>query len=153
MVNINIFNFEKPTFSFKGLFGKKKNNLDKSNVHILFIDDEVDDFPVIQNLKDAGWSVEGIKDIQNIEDDVVKRSQIIFVDYRGVGKTLSESEQGISLIKLLKGVYLESKRIILYSGHNRFSLGDQIDVADNKLLKNADTAEFIKMIQCEMKKL
>ena len=152
MANINIFNFENLSFSFRDLFSRKRR-FDKSNVRILFIDDEVDDFPVIQNLKDAGWSVEGVKDVQNVEDDIVKRSQIIFVDYKGVGQTLSEREQGIGLIKLLKETYRGSKRVGLYSGHNRFSLGHNIDVADFRLPKNADTREFIETIQREIKKL
>ena len=153
--NINIINFEKPRFNIKNLFKKKisSTNLDKSTIRILFIDDDVDDFPVIQNLKDAGWSVEACRDIQNIEDDIVKRSHIIFVDYKGVGKNFSEREQGIGLIKILKDTYKNTKRIILYSGHNRFSLGDQIDVADTKLPKNADTREFIEIIKKEMKKI
>jgi hypothetical protein len=152
MANLNIINFENPSFSFKGLFSRR-NRFDKTNTRILFIDDEVDDFPVIQNLKDAGWSVEGRKDIQNIEDDVVKNSQIIFVDYKGVGQTLSEKEQGIGLIKLLKETYDKHKRVGLYSGHNRFTLGHDIDVADFKLPKNSDTGAFIATIQREIKKL
>lgn len=152
MPNINIFNFEKLSFNFKDLF-KKRVEFDKSNIQILFIDDEINDFPVIQNLKDAGWSVEAVKDIKNAEDDIIKRSQIIFVDFKGVGQTLSESEQGIGLIKLLKITYRDTKRVGLYSGYNRFSLGDDIDVADFRLPKNADTHEFIETIQREIKKL
>ena len=152
MANINIFNFENLSFSFRDFF-RKRNNFDKSNTRILFVDDDVDDFPVIQNLKDAGWSVDGVNDIQNVEDDMVKRSQVIFVDYKGVGQTLSEREQGIGLIKLLKETYKDKKRVGLYSGHNRFSLGHNIDAADFKLPKNADTREFIELIQREIKKL
>ena len=113
MAYINIFNFENLSFGFKNFFSRKKKHFDKSNVQILFVDDEVDDFPVIQNLKEAGWSVEGIKDIQNIEDITVRRSQVIFVDYKGVGQTLSEREQGIGLIKLLKETYKDSKMLLL----------------------------------------
>jgi len=129
----------------------KRKKCDKNDIHILFVDDE--DFAIIDNLKEARWSVEKINDLHNIEDDCVKRAKIIFVDYKGVGKTFSEKEQGIGIIKSLKNTYGSSKRIILYSGHNRFSLQDDIKAADNYLAKNSDTYEFIKMIQDEVKKI
>lgn len=133
------------------VFLKFKKNYNKHNVHILFIDDE--EFPIIENLKEAGWSVEKIDDLKNIEDDCVMRSQIIFVDYKRVGRFLSRKEEGIGIIKALKGKYKKSKRIILYSGHNRFTLGHDIKAADNYLPKNADSYEFIQMIESEMKKI
>lgn len=154
MLDVNIKVEDQKSF-WGGLFTlfKNKRKFDKTNTRILFIDDEKDEFPVIQNLKDAGWSVDSVSDVQNVEDDVVRRSQIIFVDYKGVGQHLSESEQGIGLIKLLKETYRDQKRVGLYSGHNRFSLGHDIDCADFKLPKNADTREFIDTIQREIKKL
>jgi len=132
-------------------FFKKK--FDKSNVRILFIDDNFRDFPVIQNLKEIGWSVDAIDDCCNVDDDKIQNSHIIFVDFSGVARVLSESEQGISLIKLIKRKYGNKKRVILYSGQDRFSLGDNIDIADNKLSKNSDTERFIEMIEDEIKKL
>lgn len=153
MSDINLFKFENNNFNLKDFlfFWKKKNKFDKSNVHILFVDDE--DFAIVSNLKKAGWIVDKVKDLKNIEDDIVKRSQIIFVDFKGVGKTLSENEEGIGIIKSLKNTYRDSKRVILYSGHNRFSLKDDIKSADNYLAKNSDTYEFIKMINEEIKKI
>ncbi len=133
----------------KSIF-KRQNKYNKTNTHILFVDDQIGDFSVIENLKEAGWSIEGITDIRNVDDDVVKRSQIIFIDYKGVGRTLSQSEQGIGLIRLLKKTYGKNKRIILYSAHDRFSLGDKLDVADDQLSKNSDTREFIDKINENM---
>lgn len=133
------------------VFVKIRKNYNKHNIHILFIDDE--EFPIIENLKDAGWSIEKIDDLKNIDDDFVLRSQIIFVDFRKVGRFLSQKEEGIGIIKALKGKYKKSKRIILYSGHNRFTLGHDIRAADNYLSKNSDSYEFIQMIESEMLKL
>ncbi|MFP4514520.1 MAG: hypothetical protein ACLFNO_00750 [Parcubacteria group bacterium] len=153
MSEINLFKFENNNFNLKDLllFWRKNKKHDKSNVHILFVDDE--DFAIVSNLKKAGWVVDKIKDLKNIEDEVVKRAQIIFVDFKGVGKTLSENEEGIGIIKSLKNTYKDSKRVILYSGHNRFSLKDDIKSADNYLAKNSDTYEFIKIITEEISKL
>lgn len=130
---------------------KFRKNYNKYNIHILFIDDE--EFPIIENLKDGGWSIEKIDDLKNIEDDRVIRSQIIFVDYKRVGRSISKKEEGIGIVKALKGKYGKSKRIILYSGHNRFSLGHDIKAADNFLPKNADSYEFIQMIELEIGKI
>lgn len=151
MAIFNLINFE-PNFKINWPFFLKKN-FDKSNIRILFIDDQFSDFPVIQNLKDIGWSVDAIADCCNVEDEIIQRSHIIFVDYSGVARTLSESEQGLYLIKLIKKKYKDKKRVILYSGQDRFSLGDNIDVADNKLYKNSSTGGFIEMIEDEIKKL
>ena len=128
---------------------KKKYN--KHNTHILFIDDE--EFPILENLRDAGWSVVRLEDLKNIDDDNVIRSQIIFVDYKNVGKHLSKREEGIGLIKALKVKYKKKKRVILYSGHNRFNLGHDIKAADNFLSKNSESYEFIQMIESELKEI
>lgn len=146
----NLFNFE---LNFKGfslpfLFKKKIN---KQQASILFIDDEY--FPVVDNLEKAGWSVKRIKDIKNPQDEDVKRANIIFVDYKGVGRTLSEGDEGIGVIKLLKDSYKNSKRVILYSGYGRFSLGAHLGIADNQMSKESNTYEFIKMIESELKKI
>lgn len=152
MSNINIFNFENLSFSFRNLFSKwKKKMFDKSNTQILFIDDVY--FPVVDNLEKAGWSVKRVKDIKNIQDEDLQRSHVVFVDYKGVGKTLSESEEGVGIIKAIKKNYGNSKRVILYSAYSRFRLGSHLGVADNQLSKESDTYEFIAMIESEIKKL
>jgi len=153
MADVNLVKFENNNFNLKDILFSflKRRKYDKSNAHILFVDDK--DFAIVSNLKKAGWIVDKVKDIKNIEDEYVRRAQIIFVDFKGVGKTLSESEEGIGIIKSLKNTYKDTKRVILYSGHNRFSLKDDIKSADNYLPKNSDTYEFIKMITDEIKKL
>lgn len=128
-----------------------RKSYNKYNLHILFIDDE--EFPIVENLKEGGWSVEKIDDLRNIEADCIMRSQIIFVDYKRVGRSISKKEEGIGIIKALKGKYKKSKRIILYSGHNRFTLGHDIKAADNYLPKNSDSYEFVQMIESEANKI
>jgi len=146
---INIFNIENIRLELTNFWGKKR--LDKSNTNILFVDDE--NFPVVEKLQKAGWSVKKVKDIMNIQDDDVQRAHIIFVDYKGVGKHLSENDQGIGIIKAIKISYGSSKRVILYSGHNRFNLGLDLRIADNILSKNSDVYEFITIIEAEIKKI
>lgn len=148
MFNLFKFDFALNGFSFSNIFKKK---VTKENANILFIDDEV--FPVVENLQKAGWSVKRVKDIKNPQDEDVKRADIIFVDYKGVGKTLAGDEEGIGIIKLLKETYKTTKRVVLYSGYSRFSLGEHLNIADSQISKESNTYEFINMIEAELKKL
>lgn len=128
-----------------------KKKITKTEVNILFVDDQ--EFPVVDNLTTSGWNAKRVEDITNIESDDIKRAHIIFVDYKGVGKILAESEEGIGLIRALMEKYKNSKRIILYSGHGNFSLGKHLQVAHNQMAKNSDSYEFITMIESELKRL
>ena len=95
-----------------------------------------------------------MSDLKNIQDENVQRSQIIFVDYKGVGNTLSEKrEGGLGIVKAIKQAYGNKKRVILYSEYSRFSLSAEMRIADNQLAKNSNTYEFISMIESELKKI
>jgi ActR/RegA family two-component response regulator len=118
----------------------------KDKAHILFIDDQ--SFDVIERIRAGGWIVERVKDIKSLDDDRVRRAHVIFVDYKGVGKHLSNSEEGLGLIKALKKKY-PKKRIILYSAHAEFSLADEVNhkIADDILPKNSDTTVYVEKIE------
>ena len=113
--------------------------------------------PVVSNLKKAGWSIEKIKDIKNIEDEIIRRNHVVFVDYKGVGSNISPKHEGVGLAIQIKKTYGKSKRVIIYSANTSFSTDTVLDAdfnyIDNRILKNADTTEFIDMICSEMKKL
>ena len=136
--------------SLKWLKKKKYQKMDtqyiKDRAHILFIDDQ--SFEKVERLKEAGWIVEKVKDIKSLDDDKVRRSHVIFVDYKGVGKFLSPQEEGVGLIAALKKRY-PTKRIVLYSAHSEFSLNDEIKhkIADDILPKNSDTYVYIEKIE------
>jgi hypothetical protein len=130
---------------------RRKKKLDKISANILFIDDS--ECPVVENLQKAGWAVRKINDIINIQDENIKRADIIFVDYKGVGDKLSEKEQGISVIRAIKNAYRDKKRVILYSAYGRFKLSVDMRVADNQMSKNSETSEFISMIESELSKI
>ncbi|MEK7453209.1 MAG: hypothetical protein AAB614_03170 [Patescibacteria group bacterium] len=63
-----------------------KKSYTKDNTNILFIDDL--EMPIVDNLKKAGYKVKKIRDVKDVDDADVKNSQIIFVDYKGVGKNI-----------------------------------------------------------------
>lgn len=128
-----------------------KKKITKEAAQVLFIDDEK--FPIVENLRSAGWSVKRLSDITDLDHIEIKRAHIIFVDYKGVGKKMSPTEEGIGLIKALINKYKKSKRIILYSGHGGFTLGEHLKAAHNQMTKNSDLYEFITMIESELLKL
>ncbi len=131
-----------------------KKKYTKDNTKILFIDDL--EMPVVDNLKKAGYKVTKIRDVKDVDDSNVQASQIIFVDYKGVGKNISQTFEGLGLVESLKEKYSKSKRIILYSAHNfsnNVAMSHKFNIADNRIPKNSDTSEFIKLIESEIRKL
>jgi hypothetical protein len=154
-VNFNVENkFDGGFFSFLNPKNWCKKEYTKDNTNILFIDDQ--DMPVVDNLKKAGYKVKKIRDVKDIDDSEVKNAQIIFVDYMGVGKNISQTYQGLGLAEKLIENYPTKKRIILYSAFNfsnDVALSEMFNKVHNRIPKNADTSEFMKLIKLEMKKL
>ncbi len=137
------------TFTSKNVGGKSEAyKFNKSNVLILFIDDE--EFPIVENLRRAGWHTRRIKDITNIDSSDIIAAQIIFIDYKGVGRVLSKQEQGIGLIKEIKRKYGSQKRVILYSAYKIPIDVDLEKIVDRKLPKNSNMYEFQAMIDEEI---
>jgi len=135
----------------KNWFRKKYT---KDNANILFIDDL--EMPVVDNLKKAGYKIKKIRDVKDVDDADIQNSQIIFVDYKGVGKNISQTYEGLGLIERLIERYPHKKRVILYSAHNfsnDVALNEIFNKAHGRISKNADTSEFMKLIDREIKKI
>jgi len=147
-------NFHKGSLDFLNPKNWFKKSYSKDTTNILFIDDS--DMPVVDNLKKAGYRVKKIRDVKDIDNAEVKNAQIIFVDYKGVGKNISENYEGLGLIERFTETYPKNKRVILYSASNfpnKIVLNNIFNKAHNRIPKNAETCEFIKMIESEIKKL
>lgn len=127
--------------------------LTKENSQILFIDDK--DVQIVKNLKKAGWSVELKKDISDIHASFVKRANVIFVDYRGVGKTLGENDEGFGLARALKRGYGDKKRVVIYSGEVEYKSDfmKRVRDVDDHLPKDSNTEEFIYVIEEQLGKI
>lgn len=120
---------------------------DKTNLRILFIDDQHTKFKMVSILKKSGWkNTNSVKDITDLDDYKAKEADIIFVDINGVGKTLFKDE-GLGLASALKKKYPE-KKIIIYSSETK---GDRFHKAlrevDDCLSKNAEPYQFINLIE------
>ena len=119
----------------------------KSLTHILFVDDDTK-FKIIKILNVAGWvNTKIVKDIENPDSDIVKKSHILFVDINGVGKKMGFSDEGLGLANYLKKKYPE-KKIVIYSSDpsgNRFH--EALRRVDDFLHKNAEPSEFQELIE------
>ncbi len=121
---------------------EKRKNL----TNILFVDDDTK-FKIIKILNTAGWKTKIIKDMDNLDSDVVVKAHILFIDIHGVGVLLGFKDQGLGLAYSLKKKY-PHKKIIIYSTE---STGDRFHEAlrsvDTFLSKNAEPFEFQELIE------
>jgi hypothetical protein len=113
----------------------------KERIKILFIDDNK--FKQVKNLKKFGWQTTQIHNVDNLDIPEIRDSQIIFVDYKGVGKR--STDQGLGVVTSLKQRYGDKKWLIFYSAHplplNIYDKGP-----DSFLAKNSDSYEIEQKI-------
>jgi DNA-binding NtrC family response regulator len=123
----------------------------KATTKILFIDDNHTEYKIVSILKKAGWTkTKSVKDITDLDSNLITESDIIFVDINGVGLELFE-DQGLGLASALKKKYPQ-KKIVIYSAEttgDRFH--DALRQVDHCLPKNADAYQFINLIENLMK--
>ena len=128
--------------------GSSREDIDKRKAltHVLFVDDD-SKFKIIKILNRAGWQTKIVKDIDNLDADIVLKANILFVDINGVGIKLEFKDEGLGLAHALKKKY-PHKRVIIYSTD---STGDRFHEAlrtvDTFLSKNAEPFEFQELIE------
>jgi len=120
---------------------------DKSDVRILFVDDDTR-FRVVKILQSDGWIyTKIIKDVKSLESPEVLEANILFIDVQGVGRALGFANEGLGLALALKTRF-PGKKVIIYSTQEsgeRFS--EALRRADDFLSKNADPYEFISIVE------
>ena len=123
---------------------------------ILFIDDDKQFRDIVQLIKSAGWrntSFISNADIKDLYLDKIIKAHIIFVDIKGVAKTLFNEEEGLGLADALKDKYPE-KKIVLYSAYPEHKLTHPaVRKVDAIIDKNAQPIEFIALIDDLSKQL
>jgi hypothetical protein len=148
MFNFISLNFNILSKDFRWKFWKREIYT-KENIKILFIDDS--DMPVVNSLRSNGYNVKKIQDIKNIDDPVLKDSQIVFIDFHGVGLRISPEHQGAGLIKEIRNQYGLKKYLIFYTNKTNLptetTLHDLFNMADAKLRKDSDNIDFIQQIR------
>jgi len=126
----------------------KKFNDAQKTAKILFIDDK--ECQIVTSLSRNNFDVKKINDVASPATDTnVQWANIIFVDYKDVGKKLFGRKEGLGLIAELKRVYGNKKRYIIYSSVQDF--GGLVDF--EYIRKNASYDEFISLITTELAKL
>jgi DNA-binding NarL/FixJ family response regulator len=120
----------------------------RAQTNILFIDDDKD-FKIVPILKKAGWKNTSFfpnADVKDTSAEKIRKAHIIFIDIKGVGKTLYEDE-GLGLVVDLKKKYPQ-KKIVIYSAipeHQLFH--EAIKLADDRISKNSQPAVFVSLIE------
>lgn len=87
----------------------------RAQTTILFIDDDKE-FKIVPILRKAGWKNTSFfpnADVKDINAEKIRNAHIIFVDIKGVGKTMYEDE-GLGLVVDLKKKYPQ-KKVVIYS--------------------------------------
>ena len=115
---------------------------------ILFIDDK--DCQIVINLKRNNFDVRKIDDVSSPATDIdVQWANIIFVDYKDVGKKLFGKKEGLGLTNELKRIYGNKKRYVIYSTKQDFE--GLVDFP--YIRKNATYDEYMSRITTEISKL
>lgn len=130
----------------------KKNKKNFSSIQerarVLFIDDK--ECQIVINLKRNNFDVKKIDDVSSPATDTdVQWANIIFIDYKDVGKKLFGKKEGLGLINELKRIYGDKKRYVIYSTVQDF---DGL-VSFPYIRKNATYDEYISLITTEIAKL
>ncbi|MES1181443.1 MAG: response regulator, partial [Flavobacterium sp.] len=148
-VHVNIGKTEQETQSRQQIPSSSSEDIDrlKRLTHILFIDDDVK-FKIVKIILNTGWTnTKSIIDLENYDDELLKKSHIVFVDVQGVGKLLDCKDEGLSLALHIKNKYPQ-KKVVIYSAiqaHKVFH--EAIQKVDFLLSKDAEPFEFISLIE------
>lgn len=120
----------------------------KAQTNILFIDDDKK-YKIVSILKKAGWKNTSFfpnPDVKDINDEKIQKAHIIFVDIKGVGKTMYYKE-GLDLVVDLKRKY-PGKKVVIYSAVQEHSVfHEAINMADDRISKNSQPAIFVSVIE------
>jgi len=145
-VNINIDTVKDDNSNKQNTNVKMSIDEKKSKLRILFIDDDVK-FKIVKILNKAGWSTKIVKDIDNLDSDIILNSHILFVDINDVGVKLDFKDEGLGLGMAIKKKY-PHKKVIIYSSQDKGErFHKALRVVDDFLFKNAEPFEFQQIIE------
>jgi hypothetical protein len=124
-----------------------KIELMKSKIKVLFIDDDRN-FNVVKILKNGGWRyTKSVTDIKGVDIQVVKESDILFIDINGVGRAMCLQNEGLDLALMVKERYPNKKVIIYSANRNSNAFHDAWVKCDFRLEKNALPSQFQNLVE------
>lgn len=127
-------------FSKKIKLPQRTTNDIKALCRVLFVDDQK--FDTVEILKKSGWNVARIKDIASLDSNDIVDSHIIFVDIKGVGRTMKFSDEGLGIVSAVKERHPEKKVVVYSSVPEGDRFHEALKKADDLLPKNADPYQF-----------
>lgn len=125
---------------------EERFNIFKNYIRVLFIDDDTK-FKIIKILNTAGWKTQIVKDIDNLDSDLILNTHIFFIDINGVGIKLDFKDQGLGLANAIKQKYPNKKVVIYSSDENGNRFHKALRNVDDFLPKNAEPIEFQSIIE------
>ncbi len=135
----SIFNY-----FWKRKFPKRTLSDVKQIARVLIIDDRKPQ--LIEDLKNEGWHVRYLSDLDSYNNIELLDSHIICLDIVGVGEKL-RCDDGMGLVEGIKEKY-PSKRVLLYSSVRKHDIFDQaIDQVDKRVFKDGQPYQFIRSVE------
>lgn len=117
----------------------------KLKTKILIIDDNKPS-EILEYMKDAGWKVKYLNDLDNMNNYVLCQSHIIFIDIMGPGKKLSLND-GQELAVEIKKKY-PGKKVAIYSTVSEQNIfHEAIDVVDKRIRRQGTLIPFVSAIE------
>lgn len=120
----------------------------KRDLQVLFIDDEWQEFKLIETIdRHEHFVTRSISDLPTLTHESIKWADVCFVDIHGVGHMLNMQGQGKELATALKRQY-PRKKIVLYSFDSQGNIFDpDLDILDWKIKKTHPVANVLERLE------
>lgn len=123
----------------------------KGKAKIAIVDDE--EIPHIKKLNDDGYTIQEFSDIQNIDEFISWKYNIVVLDIQGIGKELSSNSGGWKILNYIKSVSPHTV-VIMFTGAD-WSIKDHksdLQLADDFLSKDLEFLDFKMKLDEAIKK-
>lgn len=123
----------------------------KGKAKIAIVDDE--EIPHIKKLNEDGYTIKEFNDIQNIDEFINWKFNIVVLDIQGIGKELSTNSGGWKILNYIKSVSPHTV-VIMFTGAD-WSIKDHksdLQLADDFLSKDLEFLDFKMKLDEAIKK-
>lgn len=123
----------------------------KYKVRIAFVDDE--EITHIGRLQRDGYKITQYEDIENIDEFIAKKYDVLILDIQGVGQYVSETTEGWGILKYLKSS-CPHLVVIIFTGAD-WSIAkykDLADTADDFISKDLEFLDFKSKLDSAIRK-
>lgn len=113
----------------------------KFNARIAFVDDE--ELSHIKRLQNDGYNITSYSDIENIDDFVRKKYNVVVLDIQGIGQNIAPKSEGWGILKYLKNNHPHIV-VIMFTGAewSITKYKDEASEADDFIGKDVDFLDF-----------